>query len=113
LYQSSFLIRDYGFSLEDMPFDECGNLPKNTDPKLAWAKKHLTDHPIELNRATYKQLLQIPGIGPKGAAQIIKTRRERALKDLSELSKLGIITKRAATFILLNGKRPNQQLLLF
>ena len=36
LYQASFLFRDYGFDLEEMPFDEAGNLPLNVDPKLAW-----------------------------------------------------------------------------
>ncbi|MCA9978947.1 MAG: radical SAM protein, partial [Anaerolineales bacterium] len=38
LYQASFLFRDYGFDLEEMPFTEAGNLPLDTDPKLAWAQ---------------------------------------------------------------------------
>ena len=45
LYQSSFLLRDYGFSMEDMPFRPDGNLPLDTDPKLAWAQSHLSHTP--------------------------------------------------------------------
>jgi predicted DNA-binding helix-hairpin-helix protein len=33
LYQASYLLRDYQFSLEDMPFNQQGFLPKDTDPK--------------------------------------------------------------------------------
>ncbi len=40
LYQSSFLLRDYGFDLEDMPFAASGNLPLDVDPKVAWAAQN-------------------------------------------------------------------------
>src|SRR5258706_6514805 len=35
LYQASFLLRDYGFDLEEMPFAQDGNLPLPTDPKVS------------------------------------------------------------------------------
>jgi len=38
LYQASFLLRDYGFDLEELPFADEGNLPLPTDPKQAWAQ---------------------------------------------------------------------------
>ncbi len=42
LYQASFLLRDYGFDLEDLPFEPAsGNLPLTIDPKLAWARQNL------------------------------------------------------------------------
>jgi predicted DNA-binding helix-hairpin-helix protein len=41
LYQASFLLRDYGFELEDMPFLGEGQLPLETDPKQAWARQNL------------------------------------------------------------------------
>ncbi|MBN2499983.1 MAG: radical SAM protein [Anaerolineales bacterium] len=110
LYQSSYLLRDYGFSLEDMPFDPSGNLPLGEDPKLAWAKSSLQHAPVEVNRANRQQLLQIPGIGPKGATAILNARRTGNLRELGDLNKLGIIAKRAAPFILLDGKRPAYQL---
>ena len=39
LYQASFLMRDYGFDLEEMPFTQDGNLPLMADPKRAWANQ--------------------------------------------------------------------------
>jgi predicted DNA-binding helix-hairpin-helix protein len=51
LYQASFLLRDYGFDIEDMPFLQNGNLPLYNDPKLAWAQMNLSHKPVEINRA--------------------------------------------------------------
>ena len=65
LYEASFLLRDYGFNLEELPFEGDGHLPLDTDPKLAWAQTNLSETPIELNRASRSQLLRVPGIGPK------------------------------------------------
>jgi predicted DNA-binding helix-hairpin-helix protein len=106
LYNSSFLLRDYGFSLEELPFDPSGNLPLNIDPKLAWAKLHLAVKPIELNQADQHELLRVPGIGPKGAAAILAARRINRLRDLGDLRKIGVNPERAAPFILLDGRRP-------
>ncbi len=113
LYQASFLIRDYGFSLEEMPFKDQGNLPLEIDPKLAWAQHHLTGRPIEINSASRHMLLRIPGIGPKGVETIIRTRRELKLRNLSQLTKLGIRARKAAPYILLDGAQPAHQLSLF
>lgn len=110
LYQSSYLLRDYGFSLEELPFGQDGNLPLHTDPKQAWAQQHLSHLPVEVNRADRLTLLRVPGIGHTGADRIIEARRERALTSLAQLQVLGIIAKRAAPFILLNGKQPEFQL---
>ncbi len=113
LYQTSFLLRDYGFAMEEMPFNQQGNLPRDTDPKTAWARVNLIGQPIELNRATREELLRIPGIGPIGADRILKARRLHKLNDLTQLKELGISPKRAAGFILLDGKRAPHQLGLF
>lgn len=113
LYQASFLLRDYGFELEDMPFDPAGKLPLSSDPKQAWAETHLADSPIEINRAGLQDLLRIPGIGPKGARAILQARREGKLRSLNDLSKLGINATRPAPFILLDGVQPTRQLSLF
>ena len=112
LYQASFLIRDYGFSLEEIPFDKTGNLPIETDPKLSWAQANLRENPVEINQANKRDLLHIPGIGPHGVKTIIATRIHSKIKNLEDLRKIGINTKRVAPFILLNGRRPSQQLVL-
>jgi predicted DNA-binding helix-hairpin-helix protein len=113
LYQASFLLRDYGFDLEDLPFVESGNLPLLTDPKLAWAQKNLSERPVEINRADKRELMRIPGIGPKGAEAILRARREGRLRELSNLRKLGIAVQRAAPFVLVNGHRSPQQIAMF
>ncbi|HET90093.1 MAG TPA: radical SAM protein [Chloroflexi bacterium] len=113
LYQSSFLLRDYGFTVEELPFDAGGNLPLESDPKLAWARQHLAHAPVEVNSADRRTLLRVPGIGPKGVENLLRERRRGRLRELADLSKLGIVAKRAARFILLDGHRPSHQLALW
>jgi predicted DNA-binding helix-hairpin-helix protein len=113
LYQASFLLRDYGFDLEDLPFTSQGNLPLEQDPKMAYAMMYLIHAPVELNRASREQLVRVPGIGPKGASAILKARKEHSLHDLVQLRKLGILHERAAPYITLNGKQPKHQMKLF
>lgn len=113
LYQASFLLRDYGFDLEEMPFTQDGKLPLSTDPKLAWAQQYLKERPLEINNAGRRELLRIPGIGPKSADAILKARRVGRLRDLTALRKLGIVTARVAPFILLDGRRVHTQLSMF
>jgi len=112
LYEASFLLRDYGFGLEELPFEGDGNLPLNTDPKLAWAQTNLAETPIEINRASRSQLLRVPGIGLKGVEAILSGRRQNKIRSLVELRKIGVNPTRAAPFILLDGKRPAYQLSL-
>ena len=109
LYQASYLLRDYGFRLEEMPFNDNGFLPKGIDPKMAWARNNLKHNPIEINQASRKLLLKIPGIGLKSSLIILKARRFNRIQDLNHLKKIGIQTKRASEFILLDGKRPAYQ----
>lgn len=113
LYQASFLLRDYGFDLEEMPFTQDGNLPLPADPKLAWAQMNLIERPLEINRAEKSQLLRVPGIGLRGAEAILSARRSGKLRDLASLRKLGIVVARAAPFLLLDGRRPASQLVMF
>jgi len=115
LYQASFLLRDYGFDLEEMPFLQNGNLPLPTDPKLAWAQQNLKEKPLEINKAERRELLRIPGIGPKHADAILQARRSGKINNLSALKKLGVVVARVAPFILLDGRRADAaaQLALF
>ena len=45
LYQASFLLRDYGWKVEDLPFLGDGNMTLETDPKRAWAERNLREAP--------------------------------------------------------------------
>jgi predicted DNA-binding helix-hairpin-helix protein len=106
-------MRDYGFEMEEMPFDSSGNLPLDADPKLAWARSNLREQPVRLDRAERRELLRIPGVGSKGAEAIISARRSGSLRELRDLEKIGVVAARAAPFILLDGKRPSEQLVLW
>ncbi len=113
LYQASFLLRDYGFGLEELPFEGQGDLPLDEDPKLAWAIRNLAHQPVEVNTASRRDLLRVPGFGPKGVSIILRARRGGKLTSLSHLTKLGLRPGRAKPFILLNGRAPARQLRLF
>src|SRR6266699_4476694 len=75
LYQASFLLHDYGWSVDDLPFLRDGNLHLELDPKRAWAEIYLRSDPIDIMKASRLQLLRVPGIGPKGADAILRARR--------------------------------------
>ena len=113
LYQASFLIRDYGYSTEDLVYQNSGNLPLDLDPKLAWAQQHLIGRPIEINHAPYHILLRIPGIGPARAMSIIALRNQEKINSFSLLRKHNMISSLSTPYILINGKFPAQQLHLF
>jgi putative DNA modification/repair radical SAM protein len=104
LYQADWLLRFYGFSFEEVPFDEEGSLPAELDPKAAWALLHPECFPLEVNRASYEQLLRVPGIGPVSARRIVALRAACTFRDLKELSRLGAAVKRARQFLLLDGR---------
>jgi predicted DNA-binding helix-hairpin-helix protein len=114
LYQASYLVRDYGYAVEELTLGADRNLPVDRDPKIVWADKYLAGNPVEVNHACRQELLRIPGIGPLGAAKVL---RERAggnrLTEAGQLDKLGIHAQRALPYILLNGKRPVRQPALF
>jgi len=113
LYQADFLIRDYGFTENELAYDENGFLPLEKDPKLIWAERFMKHQPLEINRASHDELLRVPGIGPKGALAIVRARHHHTISNLSTLKKIGVRTQQAKNFILLNGKQPAQQLMFF
>ena len=114
LYQASFLLRDYGWQVEDLPFLHDGNMELALDPKRAWAERYLREAPVDIMKASRKQLLRVPGIGPVGADAILRARRLGRLTDLSHLRQLHIrAPEQAAPYILLDGHKPAIQLELF
>lgn len=114
LYQASFLLRDYGWDMEDLLFEGEGNLNLAADPKRAWADVNLRQTPVDLMTADREHLMRVPGIGPKSADAILAARRQRRLTDLSQLRRMHIRTPDAlAPYILLDGQRAPTQLRLF
>jgi predicted DNA-binding helix-hairpin-helix protein len=113
LYQADWLLRFYKFSFEDLVFGPDGNLPRQADPKLLYARAHPELFPVEVNRAAPEELLRVPGLGPRSVARIVQWRRQGRLQELADLKKAGGIAERAASYVLLDGRRPPHQLPLW
>ena len=103
LYQADWLLRYYHFQADELLSEESPNFNVLFDPKCNWALKHLEYFPVEINRADYKMLLRVPGIGYKSAARIVKARRLGSL-DFQDIKKMGVVLKRALYFITCGGK---------
>ena len=58
---------------------------------------------MEVNRASYEELLRVPGIGVNSAQRIVIARRTGPL-DFAALKKLGVVLKRAQYFITCSGR---------
>lgn len=105
LYQAAYLVGSYGFTPEEVVFEPGGNLPLTLDPKSAWALEHPELFPVEIQSASREALMRVPGIGPVAARRIVNERASATLRGLSDLRKLGVVTRRAGGFLTLRGRR--------
>lgn len=103
LYQADWLLRFYKFQSHEILSPAFPHLDERLDPKAAWALRNFDLFPLDINRASYEELLRIPGVGVTSARRIIKTRRVSALRE-EDLKKIGMVLKRAKFFISINGK---------
>lgn len=103
LYQADHLLNSYGFKLDELVFDGEGNLDLENDPKYASALNYQDRFPVEINEASYKDLLRVPGIGKISARRIIQSRKVgKNFIKLEELKNIGVVVKRAEPFVKLN-----------
>jgi len=112
LYQADFLLRRYRFSVADLPLDAAGRLPRDVDPKLAWARAHQADFPVEVTRADREALLRVPGFGPKTVEALLRARRTAAPRGEADLRRLGANVERARRWITIGGRSAPVQLAL-
>ncbi len=98
LYQADWLLRFYGFGVEELATDTSGNLDLERDPKLAWALVHREMFPVDINRADREALLRVPGLGVKSVDRIIAARRQRSLR-MEDLGRLRLSLAKIAPFI--------------
>ncbi len=105
LYQADWLFRFYGFSAAEILDPSRPFLDTLLDPKSDWALRNLHLFPLEINTAEYRDLLRIPGIGPRSASRIVRARRRNLLRA-ETLPSLGVVMKRARWFITCSGKMP-------
>lgn len=104
LYQADWLLRFYGFKAEELLSERRPNFNLFLDPKCDWAVGHLEFFPVEINRADYRTLLRVPGIGEKSARRIVGARRYHSL-DFHDLKNMGVVLKRAVYFITCSGRQ--------
>jgi len=74
LYQADWLLREYGFRADEIPFDGDGNLSLDVDPKEHWARLHPERFPVSLRKASRAELLRVPGIGDTSVCRIMEVR---------------------------------------
>lgn len=105
LYQADWLLRYYKFTADEILSEDKPNFNLYLDPKANWAVQNYQRFPVDVQTATYDDLLRVPGIGPKSAQNIVKARKYYRL-HLTDLKKLGIVIKRAQYFIACNHETP-------
>ena len=115
LYQADWLLRFYDFKADEILDEKDPFVDPLLDPKTNWAIKNSHFFPIEINKASYKDLLRVPGIGVTSAKRIVMTRKYSTIR-YEHFKKLGIVIKRAKYFIVVNGeflgfKKENPELL--
>lgn len=98
LYQADWLMRFYGFKVDEIVNDAYPDLDLEIDPKLAWALRHPEAFPVDINKADYELILRVPGIGVRSATLIVNARRQSRITS-ENLKKMGVVMKRAKYFI--------------
>lgn len=99
LYQADWMCRFYGFEASEVVSATTdGMLDLAIDPKLAWALANRAHFPVDVNRASRRDLLRVPGLGPKTVKRIIAARRHGRLR-LDGLAKLTRSIRTALPFI--------------
>jgi predicted DNA-binding helix-hairpin-helix protein len=104
LYQADWLMRFYGFSVEEIAEEAGGMLALDIDPKLAWALRHRERFPVDVNRADRETLLRVPGLGKKTVTRILASRGQRTI-CADDLARLGVSLGKVTPFLKLPGHR--------
>ncbi len=98
LYQADWLMRNYGFKVNEIVDRENPLLDMDIDPKLAWALRNLHLFPLDVNVADKQLLMRVPGIGILSAHKICAARKFRRI-TWEHLKKIGIAMNRTKYFI--------------
>ncbi|TCV08491.1 putative DNA modification/repair radical SAM protein [Sphingobacterium alimentarium] len=98
LYQTDWLLRFYGFQLDEILNPTFQHLDLEIDPKLSWALRNPHVFPVDINTADYKMIIRIPGVGRQSALKIIQARKFGRLHEY-QIKKMGIAFNRARHFM--------------
>ena len=75
LYQADWLMRFYGFKVNEIVNKENPLLDIDIDPKLGWALRNPDLFPMDVNTIDYQLLMRVPGIGIQSAKKIYDARK--------------------------------------
>jgi predicted DNA-binding helix-hairpin-helix protein len=98
LYQADWLLRYYGFRVDELLDAQTPFLDMQVDPKLQWALKNLHQFPVDINTADLDVIRRVPGIGLKSAQKICEARRFTRL-SWDHLKRFHIAVNRARYFL--------------
>jgi predicted DNA-binding helix-hairpin-helix protein len=82
-------------------------LPRSPEREQPWL------YPADINKASYAELLRVPGIGPVSARRIVEARKEHSIFSLEQHRKMRVPTKRAFPFIWFRGMLPSERQMSF
>ena len=105
LYQADWLLRHYGFNVDEIAPADAPNLSADVDPKLGWALRNRHRFPVDLNKAPREMLLRVPGLGARNADRILTLRRFQKVR-LDELHKLKISIKKIRPWVITAEHNP-------
>ena len=98
LYQADWLMRFYGYGVDEIVSADDPFLDMQIDPKLNWALKNLHQFPVDINKADLNIIKRIPGIGLQSAIKIFEARKFTRL-TWDHLKKFNIAANRAQYFV--------------
>jgi putative DNA modification/repair radical SAM protein len=98
LYQADWLLRNYGFGVDEIVTPDDPFLDMQIDPKLGWALRNLHQFPVDINKADLEIIKRVPGIGIQSAQKIWEARKFKKL-TWDHLKKFNIAANRARYFL--------------
>ncbi|GAA4307535.1 putative DNA modification/repair radical SAM protein [Mucilaginibacter gynuensis] len=102
LYQADWLMRFYGFKVNEIVSNTQQHLDLDIDPKLGWAIRNMQVFPVDINKADLLMILRVPGIGVQSAQKIVSARKFGKL-NWEQIKKMGVTINRARYFITCNS----------
>ena len=107
LYQADWLLRFYGFTVDEIATDAAPNLDLQLDPKISWALRNRAAFPVDVNKAPREMLLRVPGLGVRNVDRILSARRHTRLR-LADLLRLRVPMKKVLPFIMAGDHSPSR-----
>ncbi len=107
LYQADWMLRFYGYNVEEITPPDNPELRLDIDPKSNWALNNRGFFPVNVNKASREAILRIPGIGPRNVQKILSIRRYKTIA-LEDLKKMRCALNRAKPFIITSDYHPSK-----